>query len=47
MKDFPTKQILTNGVVTQNICGEHYASPVVGQITIFVRPLKFLEKLKE
>lgn len=47
LKNFPTKKILTEGVVTQNACGKHSASPVPGQVIIFVRPLSFWEKLKQ
>ena len=47
LKNFPTKEILTEGVVTPNACGKHSASPVPGQVIIFVRPLSFWEKLKQ
>jgi len=47
LKNFPTKQILAEGVVSPNACGKHSASPVPGQVIIFVRPLSFWEKLKQ
>ena len=47
LKKFPTKQILAEGVVTPNTCGKHTASPVPGQVFVFVRPLSFWEKLKQ
>lgn len=47
LKNFPTKQILADGVVTPNACGKHTASPVPGQVIVFVRPLNFWEKLKQ
>jgi hypothetical protein len=47
LKNFPTRQILAEGVVTPNACGKHVASPVPGQVIVFVRPLSFWEKLKQ
>jgi hypothetical protein len=47
LKNFPTKQILTEGVVTPNACGKHTASPGPGQVIVFVRPLNFWEKLRQ
>ncbi|HEY1528927.1 MAG TPA: hypothetical protein VGH51_22110 [Candidatus Angelobacter sp.] len=47
LKNFPTKEILAEGVVSPNACGKHTASPVPGQVIVFVRPLSFWEKLKQ
>ena len=47
LKNFPTKQILAEGVVSPNACGKHSASPVPAQVIVFVRPLNFWEKLKQ
>jgi hypothetical protein len=45
--EFSTKQIVQQGVVTANACGKATASPELGQLTIFVRPLSWWEKLKQ
>ena len=42
-----TKQLLQQGIVWPNSCGKATASPKPGQLTIFVRPLTWWEKLKE
>lgn len=44
--DFPTKQVVQQGIVTPNICGIATASPEPGEVVIFVRPLTWWEKLK-
>lgn len=44
---FSTSEVLERGVVTPNSCGKITASPKAGEVTIFVRPLNFWEKLKE
>lgn len=46
LKNFPTKQVLAEGVVTPNACGQQTASPVPGQVIVFVRRLNFWERLK-
>jgi hypothetical protein len=45
--DFSTKYVLQQGVVTTNTCGKVTASPKPGEVTIFVRPLTWWEKLKQ
>jgi hypothetical protein len=47
LKNFPTKQILTDGVVTPNACGKDTAPREPGKAIVFVRPLRFREKLKQ
>jgi hypothetical protein len=47
MRNFSTKQVLAEGVVTANACGKHTASARPGEVIIFVRPLNFWEKLKQ
>ncbi len=47
VKKLPTKEVIQRGVVTANTCGKSTASPTPGQVTIFVRPLTFWEKLKQ
>ncbi len=44
---FPTKQVVEQGIVTENTCGKTTASPEPGDITIFVRPLSWWEKLRQ
>jgi hypothetical protein len=44
---FSTKDVVQSGVVTANTCGNAKASPIPGEITLFVRPLTLWEKLKE
>jgi hypothetical protein len=39
LKKIPTKELMQTGVVTANACGKFAASPVPGQLIIFVRPL--------
>ncbi|HEV7220906.1 MAG TPA: hypothetical protein VGN39_18695 [Terriglobales bacterium] len=45
--DISTKQLLQQGIVWPNSCGKATASPRPGELTIFVRPLTWWEKLKE
>ncbi len=47
LKKIPTKQLMQTGVVTANACGKFAASPVPGELIIFVRPLNFWEKFKQ
>lgn len=47
LKNFPTKEILTEGVVTPNACGKHTARREPGEVIVFVRPMTFWEKLKQ
>lgn len=44
---FPTRQVLESGVVSENTCGKAKALPTPGEITIFVRPLHWWERLRE
>jgi hypothetical protein len=47
MTDFSTTELLEHGIVTGNTCGKVTASPKPGEVTIFVRPLTWWEKLKQ
>lgn len=44
---FSTSEVVQQGVVTPNSCGKSIAPRRPGEVTIFVRPLNFWEKLKE
>lgn len=44
---FSTKQLLQQGIVTPNTCGKATASPKPGELIIFVRQLRWWEKVKE
>lgn len=44
---FSTRKIVQSGIVTANTCGKAKASPIPGEIVLFVRPLNFWEKMKE
>jgi len=46
-QNFSTKQVLAHGYVSPNTCGKVTASPKPGQVTLFVRPLNWWEKLKQ
>jgi hypothetical protein len=45
--DLSTKELLQQGIVTTNTCGRATASPKLGEMIIFVRPLSWWEKLKQ
>lgn len=47
VKDYPTNELVRQGVVTDNTCGKATASPRPGELIIFVRPLSFWEKFKQ
>jgi len=47
LKNFPTEQILADGVVTPNACGKHTARREPGELIVFVRPLSFWDKFKQ
>jgi hypothetical protein len=47
IEQFSTKEVLRSGVVTANVCGKAKASAEPGELTIFVRPLTFWEKMKQ
>jgi hypothetical protein len=44
---FSTTRLISDGEVTPNACGKVEAVPVPGELTIFIRPLTFWEKLKQ
>jgi hypothetical protein len=44
---FATMHLLSKGEVTPNACGKSISAPVPGELTIYVRPLSFWEKLKQ
>lgn len=46
-ESFSTKEILHHGYVSPNTCGKVTVSPQPGQVILFVRPLTWLEKLKQ
>ena len=46
-ENFSTKEILHHGYVSPNTCGNATVSPEPGQVILFVRPLTWLEKLKQ
>jgi len=45
--NFPTEQVIQQGVVTPNTCGKTTASPQPGEVILFVRHLTLWEMLKE
>jgi hypothetical protein len=45
--NFPTKHLSDDGEVTPNSCGKAAATPTPGELTMYVRPLTFWEKLKQ
>jgi hypothetical protein len=47
MANFSTEEVLQHGIATANTCGKATASPKPGELTIFVRPLTWWEKLKQ
>jgi len=47
LKNFSTKEVLDHGYASANTCGKVTLSPQPGQIVLFVRPLKFWEKMKQ
>lgn len=46
-ESFSTKEILSHGYASPNICGKSTISPHPGQVILFVRPLTWWEKLKQ
>ena len=44
---FSTRQLIEQGIVMPNTCGEATASPQPGELVVFVRPLSWLEKMKQ
>jgi hypothetical protein len=47
LKNFSTKEVLEHGYASGNTCGKVTATPQPGQVILFVRPLTFLEKMKQ
>jgi len=47
LEGFSTKDALRSGIATENTCGKAKGSPTPGEIVLFVRPLRWWEKLKE
>jgi hypothetical protein len=47
LKNFSTKEVLQHGYTSGNTCGKVTATPQPGQVILFVRPLTFLEKMKQ
>jgi hypothetical protein len=47
LTSFSSEQVIQQGIVTPNSCGKVTALPKPGEVTIFVRPLNWWEKLKQ
>ena len=47
LRNFNTKEILDHGHASGNTCGKVTALPQPGQVVLFVRPLTFMEKMKQ
>ena len=47
LKNFNTKEVLDHGYTSGDTCGKVTASPRPGQVVLFVRPLTFMEKMKQ
>jgi hypothetical protein len=47
LKSFGTKEVLDHGYASGNTCGKVTATPRPGQVVLFVRPLTFMEKMKQ
>jgi hypothetical protein len=47
LRNFSTKEVLEHGYASGNTCGKITATPQPGQVILFVRPLTFLEKMKQ
>ncbi len=45
--EYATKDLVQSGIVTPNTCGKVTAERKPGELIIFVRPLTWLEKLKQ
>jgi len=45
--DFSTNEVLQHGVISANTCGKVTASPQPGDVTLFVRPRNFREKVQD
>ena len=47
LKNFSTKEVLDHGYASGNTCGKVTVTPQAGQVVLFVRPLTFMEKMKQ
>ena len=47
LKNFSTREVLDHGYASGNTCGRVTATPQRGQVVLFVRPLTFMEKMKQ
>ena len=47
LKNFSTKEVLDHGYASGNTCGKVTVSPQPRQVVLFVRPLTFMEKMKQ
>ena len=47
LRNFSTKEVLDHGYASGNNCGKVTATPQPGQVVLFVRPLRFMEKMKQ
>ena len=47
VNNFITKEVLDHGYASGNTCGKVTAPPQPGQVILFVRPLSFLERMKQ
>ena len=47
LNNFSTREILDHGYASGNTCGKVTATPQPGQVVLFVRPLTFMEKMKQ
>ncbi len=47
LKSFSSKEVFDHGYTSGNTCGRFTAPPQPGQVVLFVRPLTFLEKMKQ
>ena len=47
LKNFSTKEVLDHGYASANTCGKVTVSPQPGRVILFVRPLTFMEKMKQ
>jgi hypothetical protein len=47
LRNFSSKEVLDHGYTSGNTCGKVTATPQPGQVILFVRPLTFLEKMKQ
>lgn len=46
VESFPTGQILAGGIVSENSCSQRTISPTPGELTLFVRPMHWWERIR-